>query len=80
MNKIKILIVEDEPIVALDIKNTLLKLEYTITDIAANYNDALYSVRLNKPDIIFMDIHLQNSKNGIEIAREINKSKNIYII
>ena len=80
MSIIKILIVEDEPIVALDIKNTLIKLGYSITDIVANYDDAIESVSLNEPDIIFMDIHLENSRNGIEIAKEIAKSKNISII
>lgn len=80
MNDITILIVEDEPIVALDIKSTLSKLGYIITDCVANYDDALSSIKSNEPDLIFMDIHLENSKNGIEIAKEVKKSKNIPII
>jgi DNA-binding response OmpR family regulator len=80
MNKIKILIVEDEPIVALDIKNTIMKLGYLVTDIKPNYTDALASIKRDEPDIIFMDIHLENSKDGIEIVKEIKKSKNIPII
>lgn len=80
MNEIKILIVEDEPIVALDIKSTLTKLGYTVTDTVTNYDDALSSIRSDEPDIIFMDIHLDNSKSGIETAKEIKKSKDIPII
>ena len=80
MYKIKILIVEDEPIVALDIQNTLIKLGYIVTDMVTNYDDTLSSVQSNEPDIIFMDIHLQNSKNGIETVMEIKKSKNIPVV
>lgn len=80
MNKIKILIVEDEPIVALDIKNTILKFGHIVTGIKTNHDDALASIEADEPDIIFMDIHLQNSQDGIEIVKEIKKSKNIPII
>ena len=74
---VKILIVEDETIVALDTKSTLLKLAYNVTDIVTNYEDTMQSILDNKPDIILMDIFLKNSINGIEISKEINK---IYII
>lgn len=80
MQKIKILIVEDEPIVALDIKNTIIKLGHNVTDTVTNYDDTISSVKENEPDIIFMDIHLENSKNGIETAEEIKKFKNIPIV
>jgi len=80
MNKTKILIVEDEPIVALDIKNTLKKLGYVLVETASNYNDSLLSINKNEPDIIFMDIHLNNSKSGIVIAQQINKNKDIAIV
>lgn len=80
MQKAKILIVEDEPIVALDIKNTLVKLGHIVTDTVTNHDDALSSIVVNEPDIIFMDIHLENSKDGIETAREIQKIKNIPVV
>lgn len=80
MNRVKILIVEDEPIVALDIKNTLIKLDHIVTDTVTNYDEALESVASNEPDIIFMDIQLENSESGIEIAKVINQTKNIPIV
>lgn len=80
MQKVKILIVEDEPIVALDIKNTLIKLGQTVTDTVTNYDDTLLSVKENEPDIIFMDIHLENSINGIEIVEKIKKTKDIPVV
>ena len=80
MNKEKILVVEDEPIVALDIKNAIAQCGFSVTDIVDNYDDALLSVKVNEPDIIFMDINLDNSKDGIEIATEIKKRIEIPVI
>ena len=80
MDKTKILIVEDETIVAMDIKKTLKKLDYEVSDVVNNFTDALRCVKENAPDIILMDINLENSKDGIEIAIEIQKTKNIPII
>lgn len=81
MNSIKILVVEDETIVALDIRSALKKLQYEVTDIVTNYDDALQSVEENTPDIVLMDINLDNSKDGIETAHTIqSKYHNIPII
>lgn len=80
MNKTKILIVEDETIVALDIENVLEDLGYMVTDSVDNHDDAILSVKEHVPDIILMDINLENSKNGIETARSIQKIKDIGII
>lgn len=77
---IKILIVEDETIVALDTKSTLKKLGYEVTDIVTNYEDTMKSILDNKPDIILMDIFLKNSINGIEISKKINEKDSIPII
>lgn len=78
--KVKILIVEDEEIVAREIKSIILSLNYEVTSIASNFDEAIQSVNYNSPDIILMDINLRNSLSGIEIAKEINKDKKILII
>lgn len=80
MNKVKILIVEDERIVALDIKSAIQKLGYKVIDSVSSFGDTISSIKNNEPDIILMDIHLNNSKDGIETAQEIQKKKNIPII
>ena len=80
MNKPKILIVEDESIVALDMKKTLENFDFEVTDMAGNYNSALNSVRINKPDLIIMDINLENSKDGIETVKKIHKISKIPVI
>lgn len=76
----KILIVEDETIVALDTKSTLIKLGYEVIDIVTNYDDAISSFLDKKPDIILMDIFLHNSLSGIEISKKINEISNTPII
>ncbi len=80
MAKIKILIVEDETIVAFDIEGVLESLGYEVTDAVVNYDEALKSVNNKEPDIILMDINLENSKDGIQIAEAINQIKAIPII
>ena len=80
MHKTKILIVEDESIVALDMKNTLTNFGYEVTNCVTNYNDAVNSVHANKPELILMDINLGNGKDGINVAEEIQISQDIPII
>lgn len=80
MGKTKILIVEDESIVALDIKRALSKLGHEVTDMVTNYKDTLNSIDEQRPDIILMDIHLENSQDGIETAHAIQERDTIPII
>ena len=80
MDKIDILIVEDEAIVALEIKRSILKMGFGVTDMVTNYDDAIKSVKENIPNIILLDIHLKNSKDGIETAKAIKQIADIPII
>lgn len=76
MNNAKILIVEDETIVGLDIKNSLAKFGFYVTNTVTNYDDAIKSVILEEPNLIIMDINLENSKDGIETVQYIHKNIN----
>ncbi|MEA3553329.1 MAG: response regulator [Campylobacterota bacterium] len=80
MNKTKILIVEDETLVAMDLKNALEKLDFKITSIVSTHKDIMKSIKNNEPDIIMMDIKLGEIKDGIEISKDIHKTKNIPIL
>ena len=80
MKKTKILIVEDESIVALDIKRTLEKFNYEVTNTAINYSEAINSVISNKPDLILMDVNLGKSKDGIDTVKEIKMLNDIPVI
>ncbi len=73
MNNTKILIIEDETIVALDIKRIVKNLGYEVTDTVTNFESAINSVEKNRPDIILSDINLNSDKNGIDIIETIQK-------
>jgi DNA-binding response OmpR family regulator len=75
MKKYKILIVEDEPIIALNLKETLDELGYEPCGIANNRCKTLSILSKDiKPDLILMDIYLQGPTTGIELAIELKKT------
>lgn len=80
MNNEKVLIVEDENIVALDLKRRLLKLGYDVIGMASNSTRAISLVEEHLPAIILMDIHIQGHTDGIEIAKIINEQYQIPVI
>ncbi|MGP8081221.1 MAG: response regulator [Dehalococcoidales bacterium] len=80
MEKARILVVEDETIVAMDIANTLLSLGHEVTDTVPSGEQAVASVKGNKPDLIFMDIGLKGGMDGIETAARIRSQYGIPVI
>ncbi len=80
MAKVKILIVEDESIVAKDIQNSLKKIGYQISAVVNSGDKAIREVEENKPDIILMDIMLKGSMTGIEAAKQIKERFSMPVI
>ena len=78
--KINILIVEDESIVALDLANGLERDGYNITGIADNAEEAQQLFSDNEVDIVLMDVNIIGEKDGIDAAIEILKQKAVPII
>jgi len=68
MKKPKILIVEDEGIVAHDIRYILERQGCEITGIAVSGRQAIEQARNQPPDVVLMDIRIQGDLNGIEAA------------
>jgi len=66
-----ILIVEDEALIALDLKERLEEAGYTVPMITDNALDALIGVERHQPGLILMDIRLRGSEDGIEAADRI---------
>lgn len=56
--KPKILVVEDESIIAMDLRITLSRMGYEVTSVVNNALAAIQKAEQDKPDIIFMDIML----------------------
>lgn len=77
---LKILIVEDERMIAEDIKLTLVHFNYKVIGIMATGEDALKKLEKSSPDLILMDIMLKGKLNGIETSMQINKKYDIPII
>lgn len=71
-DKARILIVEDETIVALDMRHRLASLGYKVCDVAATAQGAIDKARDLRPDLILMDIKLKGDADGIEAANVIN--------
>ncbi len=78
--KIKILVVEDERIVAKDIQNTLKNLGYEVVAISSTGEDAIEKAGELRPDVVLMDIVLKGAIDGIEAANKIRTSFKIPII
>lgn len=76
----KILIVEDEMIIARDIKGKLESLGYNVIGIVTSGEDAISKAESNLPNLILMDIELSGRIDGIEASKEITKNLNIPII
>ncbi len=80
MPKAKLLIVEDEEIVAFDIESTLKSLDYEVPAIVSCKEEAIASAAKNQPDLVLMDIMLKGSMEGIEAANEIRSLFNIPVV
>ena len=75
--KVKILVVEDEVLIAMDIQEKLIALGHDVPVTVDNGEDALKYAAELKPDLVLMDIVIKGDMDGIETAEKI---KNLYNI
>ncbi len=80
MMKKKILVVEDERIVAEDIKGILENLGYGISGIATSGEEAVKKAKKAHPDLVLMDIVLEGNMNGIDAADQIYSRLDIPVV
>ncbi|MCM8569364.1 LytTR family transcriptional regulator DNA-binding domain-containing protein [Gramella jeungdoensis] len=78
--KIKILIVEDEMIIAANISLQLNELGYEVTGIVPRGEEALMHIKTETPDILLLDINLKGSLDGIETALKMQETHDIPVI
>lgn len=78
--KAKVLIVEDENIVAFNIQNRLEGLGYTVTAVISSGEVALQKVAETFPDLVLMDIKLKGTIDGIQAAEQIRKEFQIPVV
>lgn len=77
---VKVLIVEDEMIIAADIALQLSKLGYEVSGIIPRGEEAILHAETSRPDLILLDISLKGSLDGIDTAHAIHQRWNIPII
>lgn len=80
MSEIRILIIEDDPIIAADIADYLNNADYRVSGIAYNPTQAYEQLKSNTPDLILLDINLSSEQNGIDIATFIHQNYTIPFI
>jgi CheY-like chemotaxis protein len=78
--KAKILVVEDEGILAMGLKRKLERLGYEITGLASTGPEAIEMASFNRPDLVLMDIVLRGDMDGIETAKELTRRYNTALI
>jgi DNA-binding NarL/FixJ family response regulator len=77
MSEIKVLIVEDEPLIAQNISMYLNNNDFSVSGIAYDYEEAMSELEHNPPDAVILDVNLDSEKDGIDIATHINSSVRI---
>ena len=80
MKKIKILVVEDEGLVARDLELMVKGLGYSVVDVLSSGEEAIEKAQKDKPDLILMDITLRGNMDGIEAAEKIRRLTHIPVI
>lgn len=80
MNKTKVIIVEDESIVAKDIQNILKNLGYIVPAVVSSGDKALDEVEKHQPDLVLMDIMLKGEMSGIQAAEIIRERFDIPVV
>ena len=76
----KILIVEDENIIALDIRSMLEDLGYMVSDVVSSGEESIEKASKTRPDLILMDIKLKGNLDGVSAGEEIIKQFRIPIV
>ena len=79
-SKSKILLAEDDLLIAMDLKLKLEEKGYEITSLVSTALEAITRVEIDKPDLLLMDVQLSGSLNGIEAANIISYKKKLPVI
>lgn len=80
MDGAKVLVVEDEAVVALDLKDRLVDLGYSVPAFVSSGEEAIRRAAEEQPDLVLMDVRLKGEMNGIEAAEVIRDRFNIPVV
>ncbi|MDG4714941.1 response regulator transcription factor [Winogradskyella marincola] len=77
MSTIRVLIVEDDPIIGEDIHDMLTNVDYSVVSVAYSKTEAIKVINDEQPDLVLLDINLDGDFEGFEVAEHINKTRRI---
>ncbi|MCT4628973.1 response regulator transcription factor [Winogradskyella sp.] len=77
MSTIRVLIVEDDPIIGEDIRDILTNVDYTAIGVAYSKAEAIDYINNENPDLVLLDINLDGNYEGFDIAEHINQTRRI---
>ncbi len=80
LHDVKILIVEDEELISLDMKAILEDMGIAVTGIARGVDDALAAIARDQPHLVLLDISLDGEFEGLELARTIDRRWSIPVL
>jgi len=78
--RLRILVVEDEILIALELESLLQDLGHDVVGIAASSADALALGQEIRPDLAFVDIHLADGPTGVDVARQLSVQQGVTVL
>ncbi len=76
----RVLIIEDEPVIALDVAESVKSLGHSVTGVAARAGEAVAMAKATPPGLVLADIQLKDGSTGIMAVREILKSIDVPVV
>ena len=76
----RLVIVEDESVLALDIERHLTRAGFDVRGVAADSEEAVRLVERERPDLVLMDIRLQGARDGIDTAAELKERFDVSVV
>jgi DNA-directed RNA polymerase specialized sigma24 family protein len=76
----EVLIIEDEPLIAIELQKMLEELGHRVTSIARTHKDALRAATLSKPGLVLADIRLADGSSGLDAVNDILASFNVPVV
>ncbi len=80
MNRIRILHVEDETVIALEMKTSLENLGYEVIASVKSGDEAIRTAKMERPDLVLMDVQLKGDLDGIDAAKTIRDQTGIPVV
>lgn len=77
MSTIRVLIVEDDPIIGEDIYDMLTNVDYSVVAVAYSKTEAISYINDEQPDLVLLDINLDGNYEGFDVAAHINKTRRV---